>query len=46
VIARDEEESFEADPATEKVLLDAIAQCERGQTIPLKHILSELRDQE
>ena len=46
VIARDEEESFEADPATEKMLLDAIAQCESGETIPLKQVLSELRDRE
>jgi hypothetical protein len=46
VIARDDDETFEADPATEKMLLDAIAQCERGDTIPLKQLLSELRRQE
>src|SRR5438309_1637403 len=31
VIARDDDETFEADPETEKMLLDAIAQCERGR---------------
>jgi hypothetical protein len=43
VIARDDDETFEADPATEKMLLDAIAQCELGDTIPLKQLLPELR---
>jgi hypothetical protein len=46
VIARDDDETFEADPATEKMLLDAIAQCERGDTISLKQLLSELPRQE
>ena len=46
VIARDDDETFEADPATEKMLLDSITQCERGDTIPLKQLLSELRRQE
>lgn len=46
VIARDDDETFEADAATEKMLLDAIAQCERGDTIPMKQLLSELRSQE
>ena len=46
VIARDDDETFEADPATEKMLLDAIAQCERGDSIPMKQLLSELRRQE
>jgi hypothetical protein len=41
VIARDCDETFEADPATEKMPLGAIAQCERGETIPMKHLLSE-----
>ena len=44
VIARDDDETFEADPATEKMLLDAIAQCELGDTIPLKQVLPELRN--
>ena len=33
VLARDGDETFEADPETERMLLDAIAQCERGDTI-------------
>ena len=43
VLARDDDETFEADPATEKMLLDAIAQCERGDTISLKQLLPDLR---
>jgi hypothetical protein len=43
VLARDNDETFEADPATEKMLLDAIAQCEQGDTIPLKQLLPDLR---
>ena len=43
VIARDGDETFEADVATEQMLLDAIAQCERGDTIPMKQLLSDLR---
>ena len=46
VIARDEDETFEANPATEKMLLDAIAQCERGDTIPMTQLMSELRNRE
>ena len=46
VIARDDDETFEADPATEKMLLDAIAQCELGDTIPLKQLLPDLRSRE
>lgn len=42
VILGDGDETFEADPATEKMLHDAIAQCERGETIPMKRLLSEL----
>ena len=46
VIARDDDETFEVDPATEKMLLDAIAQCKRGDTIPLTQLLPELRSRE
>ena len=46
MIAREGDETFEADPATEKVLLEAIAQCKRGETIPMKQLLSELRSRE
>ena len=46
VIAREADETFEADPVTEKMLLEAIAQCERGDTIPMKQLLSDLRSRE
>jgi len=45
VIAADAD-AFEADPATDKMLLDAIAQRERGETVPLKQVLSNLRNSE
>ncbi len=46
VLARDGDETFEADPATERMLLDAIAQCERGETIPINDLLDDLRSRE
>ena len=46
VIALDGDETFEADAETEKILLQAIAQCDRGQTTPLSGVLSELRRRE
>ena len=46
VLAREGDETFEADPETERMLLDSIAQCQRGETIPLTQLLSELRDRE
>ena len=46
VLARDGDETFEADSETERMLLDAIAQCERGDKIPLPQLLSQLRDRE
>ena len=46
VLAREGDETFEADPETERMLLDAIAQCERGDTIPLPKLLTELRSRE
>jgi hypothetical protein len=46
VLAREGDETFEADPDTERMLLDSIAQCERGETIPLTQLLGELRDPE
>jgi hypothetical protein len=46
VLALEGDETFEADPATEKMLLEAIAQCERGDTIPMTELLSELRSRE
>ena len=46
VLAREGDETFEADPDTERMLLDAMAQCDRGETIPLTQLLGELRDRE
>lgn len=46
VLAHEGDETFEADPATEKMLLEAIAQCERGDTIAMTKLLSELRGRE
>lgn len=46
VRAREGDEIFEADPETERKLLDAIAQCERRETIPMAQLLGELRDRE
>lgn len=46
VLAREGDETFEADPDTERMLLDAMAQCERGETVPLTQLLGELRDRE
>ena len=46
VLARGGDETFEADSKTERMLLDAIAQCERGDTIPLPQLLGQLRDRE
>jgi hypothetical protein len=46
VLALEGDETFEADPETEKMLLEAIAQCDRGQTTPLTQLLSELRSRE
>jgi hypothetical protein len=43
VLAREGDETFEADPETEQMLLAAIAQCERGDTVPLTQLLGELR---
>ena len=46
VLARDGDETFQADAETERMLLDAIAQCERGYTVPLPQLLGELRNRE
>ena len=46
VLARDGDETFEADPDTERMLLEAIAQCDRGETIPMTQLLGELRRRE
>ena len=40
------DETFEADAATERLLLESIAQCERGEATPMAQLLGELRDRE
>ena len=40
------DDTFEADPDTERMLLESIAQCERGQTVPFDSVLQELRRRE
>ena len=46
VLAREGDETFEADPETERLLLAAMDQCERRETIPMTQLLGELRDRE
>ena len=46
VLALEGDETFEADAETEQMLLQAIAQCEKGQTTPMADLLSELRSRE
>jgi hypothetical protein len=44
VIAHDADETFEVDEATERMLLESIAQCENGRTVPLAKVLTDLRN--
>lgn len=46
VLAPEHDETFEADPETEKMLLESMAQGGRGETIPLSGLLEELRGRE
>lgn len=46
VLAREGDETFEADEEMEQRLLEAIRQCERRATLPLSDLLRELRDRE
>ena len=46
VLALEGDETFEADAETEQMLLQAIAQCEKGQTTPVADLVSELRSRE
>jgi len=46
VLALEGDETFESDAETEKMLLQAIAQCDREQTTPLSEMVSELRRRE
>jgi hypothetical protein len=43
VLVHEGDETFEADQETERVLFDAMAQCERSDTIPMAQLLGELR---
>jgi hypothetical protein len=46
VLLTEAEETFEVDEETERMLLESIAQCERGQTVPFEKVLKELRSRE
>jgi beta-lactam-binding protein with PASTA domain len=46
VLASEGDETFEADDETEQMLLEAIAQCKRGQKSSLAEFLTELRNRE
>ena len=46
VLLREGDETFEADEETERMLLESIAQCERGETVPFETVLEELRRRE
>jgi hypothetical protein len=46
VLLREGDETFEADEETERMLLESIAQCERGETVALETVLEELRRRE
>ena len=46
LIAREDEETFEVSPELRAVLLESIAQCERGETISAEELLREMRSRE
>src|SRR4029450_5440439 len=46
VFALEGDEAFEGDAETERMRLQAIAQCEKGETTPMAHLVSELRSRE
>ena len=46
VLTRDSEETFEAGPELEAVLLESIAQGERGERISAEELLREMRSRE
>lgn len=46
VLTRDSEETFEVDAELEAVLLESIAQGERGERISAEQLLRELRSRE
>jgi hypothetical protein len=46
VLFREDDDTFEVDAETERMLLESIAQCDRGETVPLEQVLAELRRRE
>ncbi len=46
LIAREDEETFEVSPELRAVLLESIAQCERGETISADQLIREMRSRE
>ena len=46
VLALEGDETFEADPETERMLFEAMAQCGRSEITPLKDFLDEMRSRE
>ncbi len=46
VLITEGDETFEADPELERVLLQSIAQADEGRTVPFETVLAELRSRE
>ncbi len=46
LIARDDDEPFEVSPELRAVLLESIAQCDRGERIPAADLIREMRSRE
>jgi voltage-gated potassium channel Kch len=46
VLTPDADETFEVDSATEKMLLDSIADAQDGRVSPLTEVLDEMRSRE
>lgn len=43
VLLPESDETFEVDAETERMLLESIAQCDRGETVPLENMMERLR---
>ena len=46
VLFSEDEDTFEVDEETEMMLLESIAQGDRGETIPIEQLLDDLRRRE
>ena len=46
VLAHEADGTFEVDAETERLLLESMAQCDRGETVPVADLLGELRRRE